>query len=122
MTDVRQVRLKAAIRAVLDAMEERDRQAREQVQQGGDEIVTALDLGDMREFDDLDKYDDDPVRAALKLGLRDLGRIAGGTMDLEEMQYLAETVASGSGRYGRRINIIDKSWDGIRCKGALWLA
>ena len=66
----------------------------------------------------------DPVRKALRAQLKDLGQRVfefAGSTDL--MRGVAETVAElDPPRWHRRINIIDKAWDGVGHARDWWVA
>lgn len=112
----------ANLRARIEYDEWRDSQATGPIKL---ELINAADL--MRTSRDklrLEEAIANPVRSALRSQLRDLGkrlfRLLGTT---DAMLMVAEEVADmAPGSPDRRINIIDKTWDGIGDKHDFWVA
>jgi hypothetical protein len=101
--------IRAALDAVLtELMEERERSPREQRQRTP---VDGLPSRDESMFADLAHA---PREFALTLAVRWIGeRLHEAGYNVGEMGKIAEDVAAARGSYGRRINVIDKKWNGI---------
>ena len=79
-------------------------------------VVCAADVAPMtRRQGQIDAVLDNPVRAACKNAVRLLGeRLHELGLDLDQMQVVAEWAATAKVRhFTKRINIIDKAWDGV---------
>jgi hypothetical protein len=118
--------LSAAIKANLDARCEHDR--RRERAAGKPVDFTMTSAGDLIGADDdwlyLDAVIADPIRKALRKQLKDLGwrlfRVLGTT---DGMVKIAEKAARPrSKRWGYRMNIVDKAWDGIGESSKPWVA
>jgi hypothetical protein len=116
--------LKRAINANLTARIEHDR--RRQTPAGVSKIEL-INLADLVAADDnwlyLDEIISDPVRRALRVQLKTLGqRLFDLVGDTDRMRDVAEEVANQKpGPWGKRINIIDKAWDGIGNDQDRWI-
>jgi hypothetical protein len=65
----------------------------------------------------------DPIRTALRLGIRRLGEIGAEFLTVDEMIDVAKEAAAQCGDPGVREVIVDKLWDGLRDKeGNCWIA
>jgi hypothetical protein len=65
----------------------------------------------------------DPVEAALRLGIRRLGKIAAKFLTIDQMAELLKEAAAECGDVGVREVIVDKAWGGLRDhKGSYWIA
>jgi hypothetical protein len=119
--------LKRAIIANLDARIERDIRRKEAMAGrmpgikliSGDDLIVADEEGAC-----LESLISDPVLSALRQQLQDLGwrlfRLLGTTNAMLPVAY--EAANAEPERSGRRINIIDKAWDGIGEENDYWLA
>ena len=117
--------LKQAIHANLTARIEYD--ARRQRTATGEPKLVAICLTDLVAADDnwlyLDEITSNPVRCALRVQLKTLGQhlfdLVGGT---DRMRAVAEEVADQKpGAWGKRIDIIDKAWDGVGSRTDRWI-
>jgi len=119
--------LKRAIITNLDARIEHDIRRKEAMAGGmpgiklisGDDLIVADEEGAY-----LESVISDPVRWALRQQLKDLGwrlfRLLGTTNAMLSVAH--EAADAEPERFGRRINIIDKTWDGIGEGNDCWLA
>jgi len=106
--DEKTMKLAKALSSILDAVViEEDRRPIH-----GDEPSGILRLDQIE--DETRPYLRSPIATALRVGVRDFGRVIARSMDCDQMLELLEE-ASGDDGYerNRKISIADHSWDGL---------
>jgi hypothetical protein len=115
--------LKRAIHANLTTRIEHDR--RRQTTAGAPKIEL-INAADLLAADDnwlyLDEIISDPIRRALRVQLKTIGqRLFDLVGDTDRMRAVAEEVANQKPPCGKRIDIIDKAWDGVGNNEDRWI-
>lgn len=109
-----------ALSAVLDALIAHERQATE----AGPSKIEAVSIQEIQEsLPTLGRYNRDPIGAALRAGVSEIGQEAAPFFSFKQMQSMAEEAADRNDDYQVRISVISHRWDGLKClDGSVWLA